>query len=216
MTVLRLSSGGIGESLGELQGKINHVSLDETIIAEMYSRPFWYMLNTVLPPGSKNKDGVEKRHNDGRVSGRILATSSPGPFGKLDPPSLADISAYHASLVRRVSDVTGIPPFFLSLSSGAPPSGRALQIMMSRFITTVSQMRADIDDAITLIASACDPDAPITDDSHHLWPQITDAMQDIQDTHGMAVASMGLPPAVAAREAHIRLEPGDLGEDWVD
>ena len=46
-----LDDKGFGASLAALQDRVNHSIIDQTVIAEMYARPFWYLLNVELPPG---------------------------------------------------------------------------------------------------------------------------------------------------------------------
>ena len=40
-----LDDKGFGASLAALQDRVNHSIIDQTVVAEMYARPFWYLLN---------------------------------------------------------------------------------------------------------------------------------------------------------------------------
>ena len=45
-----LDDKGFGATMAAIQDRTNHSIVDQTVIAEMYARPFWYLLNVSLPP----------------------------------------------------------------------------------------------------------------------------------------------------------------------
>lgn len=193
-TLLRfaLTDHGFGRLLAPLQDRVNHSIIDQTLIAEMYARPFWYLLNTQLPPRNPYLPKVEDdepamiEHARGE-QGRVFTTSSPGPFGQLTPPTLNDMVAYHSSLVSKVSQVSSIPEFYLNLASSGVPSGVALKVLSKRFNQKVARIRDSLEPQLLEICEmlGLDPDA--------LWPIGDDLLQDSLDMHGISLKQMGYP-----------------------
>lgn len=196
---LALDGKGMGPGLASLQDRINHSIIDQTIIAEMYARPFWYLLNTQLapvnpylpedkrpkPPLSRGKDAA---------GGRVFTTSSSGPFGQLTPPTLNDVVAYHESLIAKVSQTTGIPEFYMQGGS-TPPSGVALRTLSKRFHMRVARMRDDLEPALRELATTLGVGADVD-----LWSPDSDLLQEALDEHGIALAQMGYPLGYIASE----------------
>lgn len=191
-----LADKGMGSSLASLQDRINHSILDQTVIAEMYSRPFWYLLNYEKAPQNPylpnvGNQPVMSEEKAGGNTGRIFTTSGGGPFGQMDPPTIKDMMEYHDSLVSKVSQSTGIPEYYFKPGSGTPPSGLALQTLSKRFTDKVSSMRDTIEPE--LLRMATDIGVPSVDGEIVLWDSDNDLLQEVLDNHGMALATMGFP-----------------------
>ncbi|QDP44675.1 portal protein [Microbacterium phage Dothraki] len=145
-----LDDKGFGATLAALQDRFNHSILDQTVVAEMYARPFWYLLNVEMPPVNPflpaTKDAVDEALKERKDSSapRIFTSSSEGPFGQLEPPTIGDMIAYHDSIVDKVPQSFGIPAHYFKPGSGVPPTGVALKVLTKRFSTKVSRMRDDI------------------------------------------------------------------------
>lgn len=160
-TLLRLAldDKGFGASLAALQDRTNHSIIDQTVIAEMYARPFWYLMNVELPPNNPylpkssqpSSDAMTETASDG-ASGRIFTTSSEGPFGQLDPPTIADMIAYHDSIIDKIPQSFGIPAHYFKPGQGVPPTGVALKVLSKRFNNKISRMREDITPVLEALA----------------------------------------------------------------
>lgn len=153
-----LDDKGFGASLAALQDRFNHSILDQTVIAEMYARPFWYLMNVQLPPknpflpaDTASEEAMQEQKSDG-ASGRIFTTSSEGPFGQLDPPTITDMIAYHDSIADKVPQSFGIPAHYFKPGAGAPPTGVALKVLSKRFNNKVARMREDLEPTLELLA----------------------------------------------------------------
>ncbi|QKN87765.1 portal protein [Microbacterium phage Nebulous] len=146
-----LDDKGFGATLAALQDRVNHSILDQTVIAEMYARPFWYLLNVELPPKNPylppTAQGEEALTEQKRVSGaggRIFTTSAGGPFGQLTPPTIQDMVAYHDSIINKVPLTTGIPAHYFKPGEGTPPTGVALKVLSKRFNNRIARIRDDL------------------------------------------------------------------------
>jgi hypothetical protein len=154
-----LDDKGFGASLAALQDRFNHSIIDQTIVAEMYARPFWYLLNVELPPDNPylpksaqpSSDAMKEQKTDG-ASGRIFTTSSEGPFGQLEPPTIQDMIAYHDSIADKVPQAFGIPAHYFKPGAGAPPTGVALKVLSKRFNNKIARMREDINPVLEALA----------------------------------------------------------------
>ncbi|AXQ52868.1 portal protein [Microbacterium phage Neferthena] len=147
-----LDDKGFGATLAALQDRVNHSILDQTVIAEMYARPFWYLLNVELPPKNPylpahQQGGDEALQEQKAVKGsggRIFTTSAGGPFGQLTPPTIQDMVAYHDSIINKVPLTTGIPAHYFKPGEGTPPTGVALKVLSKRFNNRISRIRDDL------------------------------------------------------------------------
>jgi hypothetical protein len=152
-----LDDKGFGATVAALQDRVNHSIIDQTVVAEMYARPFWYLLNTELPaknpylPGVPDAKAVEEQDSLGEAA-RLFTTSSAGPFGQLNPPTISDMITYHDSITDKASQSTGIPQFYFKPGSGAPPTGVALKVLSKRFNNKIARMREDIEPQLTELA----------------------------------------------------------------
>ena len=178
-----------GAGLAAIQDRINHSIINQTIIAEMYARPFWYLLNTTLPPHNPYLAAEEQAPLASKStgsSGRIFVTSSQGPFGQLMPPTIQDMIDYHDSLIDKVSNSTGIPQYYIHPGKGTPPTGVALKILTTRFNQAITSMREVM---LSGIRGILDPDV----NEDYLWPNLDEILQDSTDAHGLALSQMGYP-----------------------
>lgn len=211
-----LSDHGFGRLLAPLQDRINHSIIDQTLIAEMYARPFWYLLNTQLPPrnpylpkSTVQPDAMEEAKPRGEA-GRIFTTSSSGPFGQLTPPTLNDMVAYHAQLIAKVSQVSGIPEYYLNLNSAGVPSGIALKVLSKRFNQKVARVRDSIEPQLQEVCTA------LHIDFTELWPQADDLLQDSLDLHGLNLKQMGYPTDYIAEVVTPGVNLAEYGTDGLD
>lgn len=196
---LALDDTGMGGSLAALQDRVNHSILDQTVIAEMYARPFWYLLNVDLPPNnpylprsSGDKDHVmREQRNSG--AGRIFTTSGEGPFGQLNPPTIGDMVAYHDSIIDKLSQNTGIPQHYFKPGQSAPPTGIALRVLSRRFNNKVARIRSSMEPILEEIVELLGIQPEEGSDEVQLWPSDDDLLQDTIDTHGLALVQMGYP-----------------------
>lgn len=217
-----LDDKGFGASLSALQDRLNHSIIDLTVVAEMYARPFWYLMNVQLPPknpfmpaGSQpDSEAMSEQKTDG-ASGRIFTTSSEGPFGQLDPPTITDMIAYHDSVMDKVSTTTGIPQHYFKPGAGTPPTGVALKVLTKRFNTKIARVRDDIKPILEELASLLglektkEIEAPVKTDAegnplagqeatlmeyeYEFWSQDDDLLQEALDAHGISLSTMGYP-----------------------
>lgn len=214
-----LDDKGMGGSLAALQDRTNHSILDQTVVAEMYARPFWYLLNTELPvknpylPAGMQPDGdaLKERKTDG-ASGRVFVTSSEGPFGQLTPPTLGDMVNYHDSLISKVSQSTGIPEFYLKPGSGQAPSGVALKVLSRRYNNKVARIRESIEDQLRDLATLMGVKPKEGDTELVLWDSTDDLLQEALDDHGEALFRMGYPLEYIAEV----VTPGVDLDDYLD
>jgi len=200
-----LDDKGFGASLAALQDRVNHSIIDQTVVAEMYARPFWYLMNVQLPPknpylpagAQPEAEAMTSHDNADGAGGRIFTTSSEGPFGQLDPPTIGDMIAYHDSITDKVSSSTGIPQYYFKPGTGTPPTGVALKVLSKRFNNKVSRMRDDIFPELERLAELLgvekngkdEEDQPI----YEFWPMSDDLLQESLDAHGISLSQMGYP-----------------------
>lgn len=221
-----LDDKGFGATLAALQDRLNHSIIDLTVVAEMYARPFWYLLQVELPPTNpylpKTTEAVDeavKERKDGAKSpARIFTTSSPGPFGQLEPPSIQDMIAYHDSIVDKIPLGFGVPVHYLKPGEGTPPTGVALKVLSKRFNNKISRMRDDLQPEMERLAEALGiektlevkspkPKAADNPDQlegleveeqepeyeYELWNTSDDLLQESLDAHGISLSQMGYP-----------------------
>lgn len=190
---LALKDHGLGEMLAPLQDRINHSIVDQTLVGEMYARPFWYLLKYQQPVRNPYVDQPELPYAEDSSmkeargqAARIFTTSGEGPFGQLQPPDLGKMMDAHRELIIRMSQTSGVPQFYLNLASGEIPTGVALKQLSSRFNKRVDTMRKAITPQLDIIAGHLG----VTED---LYSASADIMQDILDQHGLALTQMGYP-----------------------
>lgn len=148
-----LDDKGFGATLAALQDRVNHSILDQTVIAEMYARPFWYLLNVELPPKNPylpasqqpSNNALDEQKGVSGSGGRVFTTSSGGPFGQLTPPTIQDMVLYHDSIIDKVPLTTGIPQHYFKPGSGTPPTGVALKVLSKRFNNRIARIRDDLE-----------------------------------------------------------------------
>lgn len=195
-----LDDKGIGASLSSLQDRVNHSIIDQTVVAEMYARPFWYLLNYQAPPAAnpylhtpaETPKVMEEQKTKGSA-GRIFATSSAGPFGQLTPPTIGDMHDYHDTLISKISQSFGIPEYFFKPGSSQVPSGTALKILSQRFNNRISRMRDNISPVLLQMVQDIGLTPEEGESSITLWSSRNDLLQDALDAHGLALVQMGYP-----------------------
>lgn len=200
-----LDDKGMGPSLAALQDRINHSIIDLTVVAEMYARPFWYLLNVELPPtnpympasSQPSTHAMTEQKSDG-TSGRIFTTNSEGPFGQLDPPTIQDMIAYHDSIIDKVPMTTGIPQYAFKPGEGTPPTGVALKVLSKRFANRIARIRDDLEPVLEELAAqlGVEKTAQVEDQEekeYEFWNTDDDLLQESLDAHGLSLAQMGYP-----------------------
>lgn len=213
-----LDDKGMGGALAALQDRANHSILDQTAVAEMYARPFWYLLNTelpvvnpYLPQGSAGPEENLKEQSVKGTNARVFVTSSEGPFGQLTPPTLGDMVSYHDSIIGKISQSTGIPEFYFK-SGGQAPSGVALKVLSRRFNNKVARIRTGIEDQLRALATLMGIKPEPGEDEIVLWDSSDDLLQDALDAHGEALFRMGYPLEYIAEV----VTPGINLDDYLD
>jgi len=235
-----LDDKGFGATLAALQDRLNHSILDQTVIAEMYARPFWYLLNVELPPknpylppqAQQEETLTEQKKLAG--SGRVFTTSSGGPFGQLTPPTIQDMVAYHDSIINKVPLTTGIPAHYFKPGEGTPPTGVALKVLSKRFNNRIARIRDDLAPELERLCDLLGVEKTVevkTDKpkaaadqlegleqeedvemEYQLWNTDDDLLQESLDAHGIALSTMGYPLAYIAEV----VTPGVDLEDYED
>lgn len=220
---LNLDDRGMGGALSALQDRTNHSILDQTAVAEMYARPFWYLLNTDLPvknpympPGMQPSGDALKEHKTDGAAGRVFTTSSEGPFGQLDPPTLTDMISYHDSIIGKVSQSTGIPEFYFKPGGGQTPSGVALKVLSRRFNNKIGRIRDNIKDDLLALATQMNVKLEEGQDEISLWDATDDLLQDALDAHGEALFRMGYPLEYIAEVVTPGVDLDDYMDDGFD
>lgn len=239
-----LDDKGFGASLAALQDRVNHSIIDQTIVAEMYARPFWYLLNVELPPtnpylpNQPASEALKEHKTKGAAAGRIFTTSSEGPFGQLEPPTIQDMITYHDSIIDKVGQSTGIPGFYFKPGSGTPPTGVALKVLSKRFNNRVARIREDLEPELKRLADLlgvertlevkdvkAKPTKEFTGDQleeppteeqpqmeYEFWNTSDDLLQESLDAHGISLSQMGYPLEYIAEV----VTPGIDLEDYMD
>lgn len=214
---MSLDDKGFGPALAALQDRTNHSIIDQTVIAEMYARPFWYLLNVEIPPhnpylpkATENND-LLKEQKQGDAAGRVFTTSSDGPFGQLDPPTISDMIGYHDSIISKVSQSTGIPEFFFK-PGGQVPSGVALKVLSRRFNNKIARIRDNIETQLMELVTLLKIQPLEGETEIRLWPSSDDLLQDAIDSHGINLKTMGYPLAYVAEV----VTPGVDLNDYMD
>lgn len=224
-----LDDKGFGGTLAALQDRLNHSIIDLTVVAEMYARPFWYLLSTQLAPHNPflppalqadQEDAMKEVKTKGAASGRIFTTSSEGPFGQLEPPTITDMVTYHDSIIDKVSLATGIPQYYFKPGTGTPPTGIALMVLSKRFNNRVSRIRDDINDELERLAAllgvAKDGTEKIDgkdEKVYDFWAVDDDLLQEALDQHGINLSQMGYPLKYIAEVVTPGVDLDDYEED---
>jgi hypothetical protein len=236
-----LDDNGFGPSLAALQDRVNHSIIDLTVIAEMYARPFWYLMNVEMPPSNPylpnqpKSDAMTEQKSDGN-SGRIFTTSSEGPFGQLEPPTISDMIGYHDTIIDKIPQSFGLPAHYLKPGTGTPPTGVALKVLSKRFNNRISRIRDDIEDVLIELCEhlGLEKTAEVTKSKrvkgtedgtdgeeteaaveyeYELWNTDDDLLQESLDAHGISLSSMGYPLAYIAEVVTPGVDLDDYAED---
>ena len=219
-----LDDKGFGAIMAALQDRVNHSIIDQTVIAEMYARPFWYLLNVelapenpYLPKNSQPDTGAMKEHAASGSSGRIFTTSSEGPFGQLEPPTISDMISYHDSILDKVSQSSGIPQHYFKPGEGVPPTGVALKVLSKRFNNKVARIRENLEVQLELLAELLGLERTAIvdgeDPEFELWSTGDDLLQESMDAHGISLSQMGYPLAYIAEVVTPGVDLDDYEDD---
>lgn len=238
---LALDDKGFGNQLAALQDRVNHSIIDLTVVAEMYARPFWYLLNVevsaknpYLPAELQPSTEAMTEHEGDGSMGRLFTTSSEGPFGQLEPPTIADMIAYHDSIIDKVPLTTGVPAHALKPGAGVPPTGVALKVLSKRFMNKVARIREDLNPELERLAEVLgiektkeveaeqqvdeegnplpEQEQPEPTYEYELWNTDDDLLQESLDAHGLSLSQMGYPLEYIASV----VTPGVDLDDYMD
>lgn len=230
-TLLRLAldDKGFGATLAAWQDRVNHSIIDQTIVAEMYARPFWYLMNVQLPPknpylakGAQPSEEAMQEHEN-NMGGRIFTTSSDGPFGQLEPPTIQDMIAYHDSIVDKGPQTFGIPAHYFKPGDGVPPTGVALKVLSKRFNNKINRMREDLEPVLEELAALLN--IPKTGTKQvdgkeekvwEFWAKDDDLLQESLDAHGLALSQMGYPLGYIAEVVTPGVDLDDYEEEGAE
>lgn len=151
------------------------------------------------------------------ASGRIFTTSSDGPFGQLNPPTIGDMIAYHDSIIDKVSQSSGIPQHYFKPGQGVPPTGVALKVLSKRFNNKIARMRDNLDPVLEELAALLGVERTIevkdsAEKEFAIWNTEDDLLQEAADAHGIALSTMGYPLPYIAEV----VTPGVDLEDYED
>jgi hypothetical protein len=223
-----LDDKGFGPSMAALQDRVNHSIIDQTVVAEMYARPFWYLLNVELPPtnpfmpasAQPSSDAMQEQKGDGS-SGRIFTTSSEGPFGQLEPPTIGDMISYHDSIIDKVSQSSGIPQYYFKPGTGTPPTGVALKVLSKRFNNKIARMREDLEPVLEELAvllgiekTGTEKDSSGKEEKvYEFWNTSDDLLQESLDAHGISLSQMGYPLGYIAEVVTPGVDLDDYADD---
>lgn len=233
-----LDDQGIGKTLAALQDRVNHSIIDQTVIAEMYARPFWYLLNVqkapenpYLPKSMQPNTGQLTEEKKTPGTGRVFTTSSAGPFGQLQPPTIADMISYHDSIIDKIPQSFGVPAHYLKPGSGTPPTGVALKVLSKRFNNRVARIREDLEPELERLCELLGvertvevkTDKPNADDAtatntqpdmeFQLWNTEDDLLQESLDAHGIQLTTMGYPIKYVAEVVTPGVDLDDYADD---
>lgn len=153
------TTGGHGTSILldaiPLQDGLNKSVANLIVTEEAYARPFRYLLN--YKPQSENPftaageymaaaaqsvaSAARRKFDPTRQ--QIFTHDGPGPFGQLDPADLQQLIQVQDAYATKIGRVIGIPPYYLTQTSGDVPSGQALRVLTSRLTARVRRFQAD-------------------------------------------------------------------------
>ncbi|QXT62746.1 phage portal protein [Tessaracoccus palaemonis] len=138
-----------------LQDANNKSVANLVVTEEAYARPFRYLLN--FKPASDNpfvaageymtamakaaNSTVKRRFDPSRQ--QIFTHDGPGPFGQLDPADLQQLVKVQDAWAVKIARVVGIPPYYLTQTSGDVPSGQSLRVLTSRLTARVRRFQRD-------------------------------------------------------------------------
>lgn len=224
-----LDDKGFGPSMAALQDRVNHSVIDQTVVAEMYARPFWYLLNVELAPKNPylpkqpESEAMQEHKTDG-TGARIFTTSSEGPFGQLDPPTIGDMVSYHDSIIDKVSQSTGIPQYYFKPGTGTPPTGVALKVLSKRFNNKIARIREDIEPQLEELAKLLGiaKNGEEKDEEGNIekvwqwWNTSDDLLQEAMDQHGINLSQMGYPLEYIAEVVTPGVDLDDYMDDAMD
>ena len=127
-----------------LQDALNKSVADLVVTGESYARPFRFLLN--FKPESANPfaaageymqaarqavTSAARRRFDPQKQ-QIFTHDGPGPFGQLDPADLEKLVKVQDAFALKIGRVVGVPPYYISQTSGDIPSGESLRVLTSR------------------------------------------------------------------------------------
>lgn len=153
------SADGYGKSILSnvipLQDALNKSVANLVVTEESYARPFRYLLN--FKPESNNPFTAAGEYMQAMASAattavkrkfdptrsQIFTHDGPGPFGQLDPADLLQLVKVQDAYAVKVGRVVGIPPYYLTQTSGDVPSGQSLRVLTARLTARVRRFQRD-------------------------------------------------------------------------
>ena len=153
------SADGYGKSILinviPLQDALNKSVANLVVTEESYARPFRYLLS--YKPESSNpfvaageymqamataaSNSVKRRFDPTRQ--QIFTHDGPGPFGQLDPADLLQLVKVQDAYAVKIGRTVGIPPYYLTQTSGDVPSGQSLRVLTARLTARVRRFQRD-------------------------------------------------------------------------
>jgi hypothetical protein len=141
--------GGHGRSILEdvipLQDGLNKSVADLIVTEEDFAQPLRYLLNYKAKRSINPETGeVETEKIEANpTKRRFLTVPGNGPIGQLDPPDASKLIAVHEAWANKITRVTGLPAFYVTQTSGEPPTGVALRVLSTRLTDLVSETMDD-------------------------------------------------------------------------
>src|SRR5699024_10503890 len=142
-----------------VQDSINQTLANLLVLAESYSKPFWYLLN--FRPTNENNPALAAQEWQQAIHGlpslqrdleedpfkpgeqQIFTHDGPGPFGQLTPADLSRLTTLLQELKVHAAGVAGVPTYYFTQTSGDVPSGEALKVLTSRLTAGVKSLQRE-------------------------------------------------------------------------
>lgn len=141
--------GGYGRSVltdvVPLQDALNKSLADLIVGGEAYVFPLRYGLNIAPGPiDPKTGKPTPPTIKVDPTKNRFLAFPGNGPVGQLDPPDATKLIAVQDAYALKIARVKGIPPYYLTMTSGDVPSGTSLRVLTSRLSAAIEDAQQDL------------------------------------------------------------------------
>lgn len=122
------------EDVIPLQDGLNKSVADLIVGGENFAQPLRALMNYRAKKTIDPETGevtTEKIEANPTVN-KLLAIPGNGPLTQLDPPDATKLIAVHEAWANKVTRVTGLPAFYVTQTSGEPPTGVALRVLSTR------------------------------------------------------------------------------------